>query len=224
MVKFKYNIKGIGFKTDKSVQEYAKNILYFGMVNSVLNEEEFNFMFGYFESIHHEWKFKLGNGIKSIHRTLDKVTGKYRAFEIERVDGTKTDISYIVSNIKAPNLQNDFKKALRFIVMPQILEFKKNKFNENKITICPVTNEEITFNNCHIDHFKPSFDELVNSFVTENNITNLVTILEPSKDNQTICEISDKEISKLFFEYHFKNANLQAVSVNANLSILKKQN
>lgn len=219
---FKYTINNIGFKTEKSVQEYAKNILYYGSVNSVLSEEEFNFMYSYFESIHHEWKMKLGNGIKSIHRVLDKVYGKYRSFEIERLDGSRTDISYIIQNIKAPNLKNDFNKALRYVVMPQILEFKKNKFNERKIHICPFTNEEINFSNCHIDHFNPSFDELVNSFVTENKINNLSDVLEPSKDNQTISEISNKHIAELFFDYHLKNANLQAVSVKANLSILKK--
>jgi len=222
MQTFKYKINNIGFKTEKSVQEYAKNILYFGTVNSVLSKEEFNFMYSYFESIHHEWKLKLGKGIKSIHRVLDKVYGKYRSFEIERLDGSRTDISYIIQNIKAPNLKNDFNKALRYIVMPQILEFKKNKFNESKIHICPFTNEEITFSNCHVDHFNPSFDELVNSFITENEINNLSNILEPSKDNQTISEISNKEIAKLFFDYHLKNANLQAVSIKANLSILKK--
>jgi hypothetical protein len=179
-------------------------------------------MYSYFESIHHEWKLKLGKGIKSIYRVLDKVYGKYRSFEIERLDGSKTDISYIIQNIKAPNLKNDFNKALRYIVMPQILEFKKNKFNENKIQICPFTNEEITFSNCHVDHFNPSFDELVNSFVTENKINDLSSVLEPSKDNQTISKISNKEIAKLFFDYHLKNANLQAVSIKANLSILKK--
>lgn len=222
MNNFKYNIDNIGFKTEKSAQEYAKNILYFGSVNSVLSEEEFNFMYSYFEAIHHEWKLKLGKGIKSIHRVLDKVYGKYRSFEIERLDGSRTDISYIIQNIKAPNLKNDFNKALRYIVMPQILDFKKNKFNESKIHTCPFTNEEITFNNCHVDHFNPSFDELVNFFVTENKINNLSDVLEPSKDNQTISEISDKEIAKLFFDYHLKNANLQAVSIKANLSILKK--
>ncbi len=223
MVKFKHNIKGIGFKTDKSVQEYAKNILYFGATNSVLSEEEFNFMYGYFESIHHEWKFKLGNGIKSIHRTLDKVTGKYRAFEIERLDGSKTDISYIVSNIKTPNLHNDFKKALRYIVMPQILEFKKNFFQFPVTKFCEFTGDIITFSNCHVDHFEPTFDELVNNFIVGNNITDLKNILEPNKDNQTICKLSDKGISKSFFDYHLKNANLQAVSVKANLSILKNK-
>jgi len=222
MQNFKYKINNIGFRTEKSVQQYAKNILYFGTVNSVLSEDEFNFMYSYFEDIHHEWKLKLGNGIKSIHRVLDKVYGKYRSFEIERLDGSRTDISYIIQNIKAPNLKSDFNKALRYIVMSQILEFKKNKFNESKIHICPFTNEEITFNNCHVDHFNPSFNELVNSFITENKINNLSNFLEPSKDNQTISEISDKDVTKLFFDYHLKNANLQAVSIKANLSILKK--
>lgn len=222
MMKFKYIINGMNFKTDKSVQEYAKNILYFGTVNSILSDDEFNFMYSYFEAIHHEWKLKLGSGIKSIHRVLDKVSGKYRSFEIERVDGSVTDISYIVQNIKSPNLKNDFKKALRYIVMPQILDFKTGFFQFPITKFCDVTGDIITFSNCHIDHYNPTFDELVNNFIHENNLTNFAEILEPSKDNQTIAKLSDENISKLFFDYHLKNANLQAVSIKANLSILKK--
>jgi hypothetical protein len=220
-MKFKYNINGMTFKTDKSVQEYAKSILYFGAVNSILTETEFSFMYSYFESIHHEWKLKLGNGIKSIHRVLDKVSGKYRSFEIERVDGSVTDISYIVQNIKSPNLKNDFKKALRYVVMPQILDFKTGFFQFPITKFCDVTGDIITFSNCHIDHYNPTFDELVNDFIHENNLTNFAKILEPSKDNQTIAKLSDENISKLFFDYHLKNANLRVVSIKANLSILK---
>ena len=211
----------MNFKTDKSVQEYAKNILYFGAVNSILTETEFSFMYSYFEAIHHEWKLKLGNGIKSIHRVLDKVSGKYRSFEIERVDGSITDISYIVQNIKSPNLKNDFKKALRYIIMPQILDFKTGFFQFPVTKFCDITGGVITFSNCHIDHYNPTFDELVNNFIHENNLTNFAEILEPSKDNQTISKLSDENISILFFDYHLKNANLRAVSVKANLSILK---
>jgi len=214
----KYNINGIGFKTDKAVQEHAKKILYSHAINSALNDNEFDFMYDYFKDIHHEWVNKLGCGIKAIHRIADKVGGKYRAFEIERTDGSKTDVSYIVANIKKPNIYTDFKKAMRFIIMPQILEFKKKTFNEFPAFECPITKEIVTFDNCHIDHFKPTFDEIVGDFINENGISDLRAVLAPNRDNQTICEVSDKELSDKFYKYHESRANLRVLSVKANLT------
>lgn len=213
----KYIIRSRIFDTDKSVQEYARSILYSHSVNSVLNETDFDFMYNYFKEIHHEWENKLGAGIKAIHRKLDKVTGKYRTFEIERVDGSMTDISYIVANIKKPNYYNDFKKALRFVIMPQILEFKKNKFNESPVIICPISKTDTTFNDCHIDHFNPTFDDIVKCFINEYKIIDLKAVLAPNRDNQTICEISDKLVSDNFYKYHQNKANLRVLSVKANL-------
>jgi len=214
----KYNINGIGFKTDKAVQEHAKKILYSHAINSALNDNEFDFMYDYFKDIHHEWVHKSGCGIKAIHRVMDKVGGKYRAFEIERTDGSKTDVSYIVANIKKPNIYTDFKKAMRFIIMPQILEFKKSEFDKHGVIVCPITQENTTFDNCHIDHFKPTFDEIVGDFINENGISDLRAVLAPNRDNQTICEVSDKELSDKFYKYHESRANLRVLSVKANLT------
>ena len=221
-MKIKYNINGVTFLTDKSVQEFAKIILYKDSINSVLSEDDFNFMYCYFKEIHHEWEQKLGVGIKCIHRVADKLTGKYRAFEIERVDGSFTDISYIVSNIKTPKLINDFKKALRNVVNQQILEFKTSFFQFPITKFCEISGDVITFSNCHVDHFNPSFNDLVNLFIEENKINDLSNVLEPSKDNQTMCFIKDSEIANKFYEYHLINANLRVLSVKANLSIPKK--
>ena len=213
----KYNINGTEFKTDKAVQERAKEILYSNTINSELNEDEFKFMFDYFKQIHHEWLNKLGVGIKSIHRITDRVVNKYRAFEIERIDGSKTDISYLVGKIKKPNAYGDFKKALRFIIMPQILEFKKKKFDDFPVQVCPITRELLTFDTCHIDHFKPTFDEIAVNFINEYGIIDLRAVLAPNRDNQTICEIVDKVVSNNFYEYHKSKANLRVLSVEANL-------
>ena len=149
----KYIISNRSFKTDKELQEYAKSILYQNNINSYLENDEFEFMLDYFRTLHVEWHQKQGCGISNIRRVKDYVYGKYRAFLIERIDNTTTDISYIISKIKAKSLEKDFKQALRWIIEPQILAFKKSIFDNSSSSLkCPISDDILRFDNCHADH------------------------------------------------------------------------
>lgn len=214
----KYLINNISFKTDKELQEFAKAILYKGSANSLLEGEELKFMIEYFEALHHEWIDKKGAGLLRIRRIMDKVYGKYRAFQIERIDDSVTDISYIIANIKTPRIEKDFKQALRWIIEPQILDFKKNIFAQSSTIKCPVSNEVLRFHYSHVDHFIPTFDQIVLNFIKINKLTDLSKIVSISKDNQTKAELSDENVSKLFYEYHQSVAILRCVSPNVNLT------
>lgn len=97
-------------------------------------------------------------------------------------------------------------------------DIMKKTFNEFPAFECPITKDIVTFGNCHIDHFKPTFDEIVGDFINENGISDLRAVLAPNRDNQTICEVSDKELSDKFYKYHESRANLRVLSVKANLT------
>ena len=215
----KYQINSFLFKTDKAVQEAAKKILYDAKLNNPLPKYEFNFMHEYFKVLHHEFKQKQGTGIKNIIVGMDKTYGKNRAFTIERIDGTFTDISYIVSNIKAPNLDKDFRQALRQVIEPQIHEFKLSAFEGgSKAKRCPITSEVIRYGYCHIDHFSPTFEQLVLDFIKTYNLSDLSKLVAPNRDNQTFAELQCDKTARLFFDYHKKNASLRALSPKANLT------
>ena len=218
----KYSINGIPFKTDKDLQEYAKGILYRGTVNSCLNKDDLEFMLSYFRSLHVEWKQKQGAGVANIRRICDVVYGKYRAFQIERIDSSITDISYMVSKIKTRNYEKDFKEALRWVIEPQVFEFKIASFAKNKTLRCPISNDALYFNNCHVDHFSPTFDEIVSKFVAIYRITDFARFVAPSRDNQTKAELSSDIVAKDFFNFHKSIANLRILSPNANLTLKRK--
>lgn len=215
----KYNINNRSFKTDKELQEYAKSILYKNNVNSFLESEELEFMLDYFHTLHVEWYQKQGCGIANIRRIKDNVYGKYRAFQIERIDNSITDISYIISNIKAKSFEKDFKQALRWIIEPQILAFKKSIFDNSSSSLkCPISDDILRFDDCHADHFNPTFDEIVTSFVKKYEIFDLSKIVAASRDNQTKAELSDEIVAQRFFDYHKSVANLRLISPNSNLT------
>ncbi len=218
----KYEIYDKKFESKKEAQSFANEILYKNEINSTLNEEESNFMYNYFECFHLDWDTKLGVGIKRILRIKEPNYGKHRAFLIERIDGTKTDISYIINNIQKKNYNREFRQALRKCVEPQIIEFKNNVFKEKKEIICPITGQLITFENCHIDHENPTFDDLVINFISKYDIKIHPELFPKEADLQTTYDITDLSIKKEFYDFHKKNANLRAIFSNANLRRKKK--
>lgn len=107
---------------------------------------------------------------------------------------------------------------MRWIIEPQIKDFKKITFAQPSTIKCPVSDEVLRFDFCHADHFSPTFDEIVRDFIKINNLTDLSKIVSESRDNQIKAELKDKQIGNLFYEYHKSVAVLRCVSPNVNLT------
>lgn len=222
----KHIVNQIEFKTDKALQEYAKGILYKDKVPSTLNEEDYLFMYDYFRQYHSGFGQKKGVGILKIWRLVEPNYGKHRAFGIERKDGSTTDISYILSNIKVKESSAKFKAALRRVIQSQIDDFRREAFRGVSFLICPITKEPTTYDTCHIDHESPTFDEIVKGFVDAYKLEDVEQYLAETVDNQTYHELDSSLASKIlarqFYTYHFLMANLRVVSAKGNLTRKKK--
>ena len=168
---------------------------------------------------HLRWKNKVGVGIDHIEVGPDGHYGK--CFYIVRLDGTRTDISFVKSI--TPEEPIDYvKRACRTAVEGKIRELRES------ITLpytCPITGEIIwDMSNIHIDHFDLTFDELFNEWIKDKDINELYKkTLDSSKDNNTITYFDDEEINKDFYEFHNNHTHLRAVSKKANLGELKKK-
>lgn len=219
----KYKINNIGFRTQKQVQDYAKGILYKDSIGSYLRGDDLDFMLAFFEEFHVTWLDKVGPGIKAIQRVKEPNYGIHRAFWLHRVDGTSTDISYQISWIKKKDYEREFKNALRWVIKPQIDDFKQSSFDGVDHLRCPLTGQIVTFQNCHIDHYSPQFDEIVAEFVKKMGISNFEPQMADSRDGQTKCELANPHVANLFFEFHRSKANLRVLSKDGNLSIAKKR-
>lgn len=216
-----YQLGTVTVKTKTKAQEFAKTILYRGEVGSALEGEELKFMLGFFKTFHHEWAQKKGLGVAEIRRQKEPNYGKHRAFFIERIDGSKTDISYTISNIQNDNAAKDFRNALRQIIKPQISNFRERAFSDTPTLKCPLTGETVTAGTCHIDHLPPTFEKLVQSYIKGHNLTDLKSLIKPHEDNQTTAQLNDPEIAEDFYDFHRHNANLRVLSPKGNLSIAK---
>ena len=219
----KYIVLDKEFTSQKKAEESARDILYSDSINTILKENEKEYMLAYFEKFHHEWEFKKGVGIKNICRVQEPIYGKVRAFAIKRIDGSETDISFIISSITGKNLKQKNSSAFRNVIEPQIIEFKSDTFSNKIFVTCPDTGKNLDLKNSHVDHVDPTFDEILKEFAILNNIDLEVNLLVESTDNQTKCELKDTEIANKFFVFHKNIAKLEVVSIPTNLSTRRKK-
>lgn len=221
----KFIINKIEFKNKSHVQAHAKEILYAGPTNTRLSSDEFDFMHDYFKNLHKEFKQKEGSGISHILRVKEPNYGNHNGFRICRLDGSSTDISYMLSSIMNKNYMSDFKSACRTVIEPFVHEFKKKFFEENQSPVCPLTSEPMSYAKSHTDHFKPTFDEIVKEFIYLEDIgeQSLPSMVKESTDNQTFYQLSDLDMASRFYAFHASKASLRILSPRGNLSIAKRK-
>lgn len=205
--------------TKKSIAERCKAILHKYPINSsVTLSDDYEFIIELFKQ-HPHYAIKAGPGIKDIIVKLTEF--KNRCFYIVRSDNSMTDISYLVCINGAGTKKSDIALACRSAIRDIIVKFK----NDNVvfgITTCPVTGEILTKDNIHIDHYNLTFNELFNIWIKGADIDKLHSELNIGT---TDCEhqiyFVKQDIIDHFRAFHNANTHLRAVSVKANLSILK---
>jgi hypothetical protein len=224
----KYNINNKEYKNKALIKEHYRKILNSRDINTPLGIDDFNDLHALLKH-HKEYKEKVGVGIESIqieyHR--DHYTNNlahYPHFQIYRVDGTNIDFSYI-SAIKHINntttVNNDYvidvKKAMRFIIKPQIDSFRNETFKIKQYFKCPILNINFSKATFHIYHEPPKyFDFLIFDFLKTNKLK--FTDIELEEINGIFSTFKNKKLLKLWFDYHKKNAVLRPVHRAGNLS------
>jgi len=172
------------------------------------------FMLDVFER-HPEWSLKKGAGVASIE--VEQNLGS-RGFWITRVDGSRTDISF-VKCLTRPTHEHDVRAAFRAEVRPQIQAFRHARLAAD--ARCEVTGEPLTPENTHVDHAPPTFDEIVASFMAFRCWDNIK--VNETVDGSTETLLDNLELAALWQRYHREHANLRLVTKRANLSILRKK-
>jgi hypothetical protein len=197
--------------------EKCREILYKYRINCIIeNDEDIQFLLSIFEN-HPEWASKQGVGIKSISTVFTQYYNN-RCFQLNRIDGSFTDISF-TKIISKPSDRSEVKKACRTAVKECVIKYR----NENVIygkSICPITGEILTKENTHIDHYDLTFDLMFENWIKKYDINFLLSKINETTDNSVITCFTDKSIIDDFISYHNENSKLRAVTKNANLSIL----
>lgn len=169
---------------------------------------------------------KTGVGIDLfVRRRNDGDTFSTSGFWVRRTDGTETDFSYISAvkgQPKAPS--QGFCDACRNAIAADTLAAKQRYFDEhgNEEGLAPsdISGEMIPFDQAHVDHASPTFNQIVLTFRAERGWTKEIPedVLTPSSDAQTTTTFSEAAAAEAFREFHNGVAELRVISKRENLA------
>jgi hypothetical protein len=202
--------------TKKEKTEKCREILYKYNIGQNLSDDDFEFMISIFEG-HSEWDIKMGCGVSSVS-VMKTQFGK--CFQINRIDGTSTDISFTHS-ITNRSKDVKIKLACRSAIRDIVVKYKSDNvvFGE---TICPITGEVLVKENTHIDHYDLTFDAMFNLWIKKLDADYVYSMINETTDNNMVTYFTDDKLNSDFVEFHNQYCKLRAVSQKANLSVLKK--
>lgn len=162
--------------------------------------------------LHPEAEKKIGKGISGImvHKvSLYKTLG----FCIRHPNGAIEPFSFNKC-LRPPSQRELALKAMRQLVASQIIGFKNVALEGIWAIYCPLTGEEISEDNCHVDHILP-FRSLAADFESGQGVR--LEDLETVSGEGPEVNLVDKEIAAKWVEYHSKRAQLRLVSRRGNL-------
>lgn len=207
----KYIIGSESFPSKKAVTKRCQDILGSGKIESKDNA----FLLALFQR-HPGYEIKVGSGIERIE--IAKTPYGNRCFFIRRHDSSIVDISYLQCLTPVSHVQK-VKSVFRDLIRYQIVEFKENNFTSG--LTCPYTGELLTWDNCHVDHYDPTFDQIFMDFIECWN-TDTFHIQVIDKSYGWALASHQGQIGIDWKGWHYQTAKLRLISVKANLSMAKK--
>ncbi|MCL2724188.1 MAG: DCL family protein [Polyangiaceae bacterium] len=210
-----YVVAGIVFSTKKKLSEHCSSILRKYSLNDDVNDDDAAFLHSLLER-HPERDQKVGVGVRRFFVGPNDYGRK--CFWLERVDGTKTDFSFMAC-ITPPRHEDDVRQALRSLIEKQIIAFRDRAFAVIRHVPCAITGELVTTDDAHVDHQPPTtFDELVKRFLAERSMTFGDVAIVPTADGDTVCRLVDDALARAWMAFHEENAVLQIATKRANFS------
>ena len=219
VMKPKYYIGNLEFKTKKSCEDYTRNIINnLGCCVVDKSHEKYPFFCNLLNN-HPKCIEKIGSGIDSFRIQSTALNKKAHETIIKRTDNSEIDFSWVYCcKFKERTVIHDLCRAMRHAIKDDIARFKRRSIL--KCVYCGIEyggtkNETKTY--YHADHDNPSFEKLTNNFL-QTTVKSIPTIFGGCPDtNMTIFEDKDEDFKKEWVEYHAINCNLQILCKPCNL-------
>jgi hypothetical protein len=205
------------FGTKKAATERVRSILYSYRTGETLTPADTLFLAALL-SRHPEAELKVGAGIASFQVESN---GPTQGFWITRVDGSRTDFSFVAC-LSPPSHASQVKKAFRYAVTDQVRAFKEAAFAGGGAVACAVTGFALGREQAHVDH-SPTFQSLLEWFMAERGISFADVAVNATRDGDTETVLVDDQLASAWSAFHRANAGLRIVSAAANLGLLRRR-
>ena len=179
-------------------------------------------------SLHPEAKHKIGNGIARFFIQPNPPFGT-RGFQLERLDGSITDFSFLVCVNGQPSDIAEVNRAMRSEVGLDISLAKREYFeqhaNDDGKIPCAETGKLISFEEAHADHLAPLyFSVLVRCFWATEPVPPRADMVNPTSEGR---RLTDRELARRWVAFHHRVAEIRLVdgrvnTLNASKSKIQK--
>jgi len=212
-------VAGNSFPTKKAVATHVRAVVERYLDHVDLAEEDFSFLQELLT--HHPWAAqKMGAGVKRIW--IADSGRKNRCFFLERVDGSRTDFSWLQC-LSPKDYRLDFHKACRAVIEPVMNTFRLNFLRNNPRAVCEVLKVPLNLGNSHCDHKAPNtFLVLVEDFLREGNLVLNEDLFLLHQDGMIGCCFASASLAAGWLAYHNQRSVLRVISATANLRLGQK--
>lgn len=167
-------------------------------------------------AMHPRVAVKVGSGVERFEVRDNAGTN---GFWIIRTDGSATDFSFMQC-LNGATHQDLVRSAMRRAVIDQMQDARDREFSTTNVRYCAVTGDQITADNCHMDHEAPTFVEIADAFASAEG--GYGTIAVTSDDGLIGHRFVNVDVSARWERWHRDRASIRAVSKKANLSVLRR--
>lgn len=207
------------YKTKKAVREEAGTLLRTLPIGIELTGRNLEFMRDLLD-LHPRATEKIGCGIASI-KVIINSEWKQRCFDLERVDGSHTDFSYLRC-LSGKTPYRDFCEACRFAVAADVLAFKRKAFGNCSTMNCAISGDLVSAHHCHVDHAPPwQFRKIVEAFIADKQLCIEAVALTGDEDGSTRTRFASEDMAHAFRTFHNERAYLRITTPQANLRAAK---
>lgn len=213
-------IAGTTFATKDGLRKHIRGIVDHYRDDEPIGPDDLAFMTALLER--HRWRDeKIGSGIAGMTVRVNAPFPQ-RGFWITRVDGTRTDFSW-VECVDASSKRKDVLDAMRAAIADQKAAFREAFFSAPGLATCPLTGEPITRDDCHVDHEAPdTFESLAGRFIAENAVNIEGVNIDGYGDGELFKSFRDDDLRIAWQEFHRAHARLRLLSKRGNLSLARR--
>lgn len=198
------------FPTKEAAADHFRKILHRGVIDAEADADLRDLL-----ENHAERDLKVGCGIRGFFIGPNG-WGK-SCFWIDRLDGTRTDFSFLAC-ITPATPQTKAKRGFREAIRPQIQEFKLKAYTSRSVVPCAITGVMVPRVEAHVDHRPPAtFSLLLETFCRDESVDIASVRVADTADGITICTLADDDLARRWSDFHRARAVLQITSSKANM-------
>jgi len=201
----KLEIGNISFNTQKALKEYIRSVLRSLGHDAIVDANSPHFpFFAALTDRHPEADVKIGIGIRNfiVRESWGGSTSTVVfAFDIERTDGSRIDISFHTCVAgKSNSRKQDIRNVLRATIIPQTIAYRNEHFVSGML--CLLCGEPITHpKDAHVDHTDTPFKSIMDSFLSANPDFPL-ELAEESEKHHYVFKDEDIDYKTKWIDHH----------------------